>query len=117
MDKETARKALLGINLVVGIMFLLFPKLSMRLYGLDPEKDVGAAYPVRYVGGRSLTFAAMLSDDQGTDVLTKQLPVIAGVDATANALAAMTGEVPKRVVVLGALTSGLATAFGLASRP
>lgn len=115
MDKDQAHKALLGINLVIGIAFLLMPKLSMRLYGLNPEQDATAAYPLRYVGARSLVLAAMLADDEGSAALIKQMPIIAGVDATANVLAAVTGEVPKRVALLGALTSGVAAVLGFSS--
>lgn len=115
MDTAQAHKALLGINLAIGAAFLVAPKLSMRLYGLDPEKDATAAYPVRYVGARSLVFAAMLADDEGSAAFAKQVPVIAGVDATANVFAMVTGEVPKRVAVLGALTSAVAAALGFLS--
>lgn len=116
MDSDQARTALLGMNLVIGILFLLLPKLTLRLYGLDPDDDRRAAYPVRYVGARSLVFAAMLADPKGSDALLKQLPVVAGVDAAANALAAGTGEVPRRTAALGALTSGVALVLGLIAR-
>lgn len=116
MDRETARKALLGINLVIGVAFLLFPKLSMRVYGLDPDANATAAYPVRYVGARSLVFAAMLADDEGTNALIKQLPVVAAVDGTANVCAMVTGEVPRRVALLGALTSAVAAGIGLSGK-
>lgn len=115
MDRDQAHKALLGINLVIGAAFLLMPKLSMRLYGLDPQQNPTAAYPVRYVGARSLVFAAMLADDDGSAALIRQMPVIAGVDATANVLAAATGEVPKRVAFLGALTSVVAAVLGFSN--
>lgn len=116
MDTHQARTALLVLNLVIGVAFLLFPRLSMRLYGLDPEDDRVAAYPVRYLGARSLAFAALLADADGAAALTKQVPLIASVDAVANSLAMITGEVPRRVTVLGALTSAAGAALGLASR-
>lgn len=116
MSKDQARVAFLGINLVVGVAFLFFPRLSMRLYGLDPDANPAAAYPVRYVGARSLILAALLLDDEGRMALTKQLPVAAAVDATANGCAALTGEVPRRVALLGALTSAGALAAGARSR-
>lgn len=116
MSKDQARTALLGFNLVIGLLFLLFPRLSMRLYGLDPDTDRAAAYPVRYVGARSLVFAAMLADDEGSTALMKQLPTVAAVDGVANCLAGVTGEVPRRVAALGALTSAAAVAVGLAGR-
>lgn len=115
MDRDTARKALLGINLGIGIAFLLFPRLSMRVYGLDPDTNATAAYPLRYLGGRSLVFAAMLADDEGATALTRQVPVVAAVDATANVLATVTGEVPRRVALLGALTSAIAAGIGFSS--
>lgn len=117
MNKDQARLALLGINLAVGVGFLLFPQRSMRLYGVDPDTNPAAAYPVRYVGARSLVFAAMLADAEGSTVLMKQLPVVAAVDAVANGLAVITGEVPRRSALFGALTSAAAIAFGAAGRP
>lgn len=116
MSKDQARTALLGINLAVGVAFLLFPKVSLRLYGLDPESNRTAAYPLRYLGARSLILAAVLADDDGQGALMKQLPLVAAVDATANALALTTGEVPRRVAVLGALTSAVAVAVGFMGR-
>lgn len=116
MTSDQARTVLLGINLAIGAAFLLFPKLSMRLYGLDPEADRAAAYPVRYVGARSLVFAAMLADDDGSAALMKQLPTVAAVDAVANVCAGITGEVPRRVSIMGALTSAAAVAVGMAGR-
>lgn len=116
MDKKQARTALLGINIVVGVAFLLAPKLSMRVYGLDPDADRAAAYPVRYVGARSVLLAALLTDDKGSDLVLRQLPLLAGVDATASAFALATGEVPRRAAVLGALTSAVAVAFGFLAR-
>lgn len=44
MDKKQARTALLGINVVVGVAFLLAPKLSLRVYGLDPDADRAVAF-------------------------------------------------------------------------
>lgn len=115
MDREQAGKALLGINLVIGIGFVLFPRQSMRLYGLDPKTEKAAAYLVRYLGARSLIFAAMLADADGRPALLKQMPVFAGADGVVNGLALMSGEVPRRVAVLGALTSALAVGLGFAS--
>lgn len=116
MDKNQARNALLGINLVLGIAFLLFPRLSMRLYGLDPDRDAAAAYPLRYFGGRLLVFAALSMDKEVSGALMKQMPLTAGVDAVGNLSALATGEVPKRVAFLGALTSAVAAAIGFSAR-
>lgn len=116
MSKDQARTALLGINAAFGVAFLLFPKSSLRLYGLDPETNRTAAYPLRYLGARSLVLAAVLADDDGQGPLMKQLPLIAAVDATANGLALITGEVPRRVALLGALTSAVAVAIGVMGR-
>ena len=116
MDKEQARAALLGVNLVVGLAFLLFPKLSMRLYGVDADANPAAAYPLRYIGARSLLFSAMLLDEDAADVLTEQTPVIVSADLTASGLALITGEVPRRAAVLGALTSGLTATLGMLGR-
>lgn len=116
MDKDRARTALLGMNLGLGILFLVFPRLAMRLYGLDPDRDAAAAYPVRYFGGRLLVFAALLADREAAGTVLEQIPLIAGVDATGNALAAVTGEVPKRAWLLGALTSAVAAVIGFSAR-
>ena len=116
MDKDQARNVLLGINLGLGTMFLLFPKLTMRLYGLDPEEQGAAAYPVRYLGARSLVYGALLMDEDGSEALLEQWPVATGVDATVNVLALISGEVPKRTALLGLLTSAAAAAVGFMAR-
>jgi hypothetical protein len=116
MDKHQARTALLAINIALGVLFLLFPKLTLRLYGLDPDRDESAAYPVRYLGARSLLFAALLMDEDGREVLLEQWPVVLAVDSGANVLALVSGEVPKRTALLGGLTTGIAAAIGYLAR-
>lgn len=116
MDQAQARKALLGINLVLGVMFVLFPRLSMRVYGLDPEDNASAAYPLRYLGARSLVLAALMADEEGNEALAKQVAVFAGADTTVNVLAAASGEVPRRATLLGALTSAIGVGLSLANR-
>lgn len=51
------------VGLVFGIAFLLLPRLSLRLYGLDPDADPTAAYPLRYLGARPLLLAALMADE------------------------------------------------------
>lgn len=117
MDATTARQALVGINLVLGGLFLLMPRIALRLYGLDPDRDQEAAYPVRYVGARLLLIAFLLGGEKDARrVMLDALPVIAATDAGANLLAAMSGEVPKRTVLLGAVTSAAALAVGFVAR-
>jgi hypothetical protein len=116
MNAEQARMGLLGINLVVGVLFLLAPKLSMRLYGVSPDDNPAAPYPVRYVGARSLLIAALLANDRSKDALLEQIPLVAAADGLANAAAGLTGEVPKRALVGGFVTSAIAAVLGLKAR-
>jgi hypothetical protein len=109
MNDDTAKNVLLGINFGFGFLFLLFPRLSMRLFGIDP--DGGGAYATRYLGGRLVLLGALLSGENGRRVLVEHWPVLAATDATANVLAAASGEVPKRAVVMGAATSATAIAL------
>ena len=115
MDGERAAKVLLAIDLVLGIAFLLFPRFSLRLYGLDPDAEPTAAYPIRYIGARSLLLAALMADAEGRPILVGKMPLIAATDAAVNGLALARGEVPRRVAVLGALTSAVAVGLGFAS--
>jgi hypothetical protein len=61
MDSKQARTVLITMNVVLGVVFLLFPRLAMRMYGIDPDQNRGAAYPCRYLGANSLLVAGMLA--------------------------------------------------------
>jgi hypothetical protein len=114
MSNDTAKNTLLGINFGIGFLFLLFPKLAMRLFGIDPEQGEPGAYATRYLGARSILLGALLAGEpEGRRALLKLFPLIAATDATANVLAGATGEVPKRSVVMGAITSAVAVAAGM----
>lgn len=116
MDRDTARNALFGINFGLGLLFLLVPRLGLRLYGIDPDTDRAASYPLRYFGGRLLLVAALLRDDDGQRSVLGSLPVFVATDGVANVMAAASGEVPKRTVVLGSATTALAFALGFTAR-
>lgn len=116
MDKSQARTAVLGINLVVGVLFVLAPRLGLRLYGVDPDENEAAAYPLRYLGARSLLVAGLLADDDLAGAVLDKAPLIAVGDGVVNVAALLSGEVPKRTVLLGALTSATGSALAFAAR-
>lgn len=116
MDKSQARIAVLGINLVVGGLFLLAPRVGLRLYGVNPDDNKAAAYALRYLGARSLLLAVLLADDDVARKLLDQAPLIAVGDVVANVAALRSGEVPKRTVALGALTSATGSALAFSAR-
>lgn len=116
MDRDQARMIFAGANLFFGVAFLLAPRLSLRVYGLDPERDQAAALALRYFGSRSLLLAALLADEDTADAVLKQLPLVAATDGLACGAALVTGEVPKRSAIMAAVTSAITTAIGFQAR-
>ena len=116
MDRDQARLVFTGANLLFGALFLLLPRLSLRLYGVDPEQNPAAATALRFFGSRNLVLGVMLADDKSADAVLRQVPVVAGADAVACLAGAVTGEVPKRTVLCAALTSAITSAIGWQAR-
>jgi hypothetical protein len=114
MSNDAARNGLLAINFGIGVLFLLAPRLAMRLFGIDPDEGRLAAYATRYLGARSLLLGALLAGEPGgRRAVLRLFPLIAATDATLNILAARTGEAPRRTLLMGSLTSVTAVALGL----
>lgn len=59
---------------------MLAPRLGLHLYGVDPDENKAAAYPLRYLGARSLLVAGLLADDDLADAVLDKAPLIAAGD-------------------------------------
>jgi hypothetical protein len=116
MNKDQATTLLLGINLVTGIIFMLFPRTAMRLYQVDPDASGVAAFPTRVLGCRSLLFAALLADEKGRAVLLPRLPMLAALDLGVSGIALVTEELPRKPVLQGAATAVVTGGLALIAR-
>ena len=116
MDRSQARMIFAGANAFFGILFLLMPRLALRLYGLDPDEDRTAGLALRYFGARCLMLAAMLADEDTAEAALRQLPAVAAFDGFACTAALVTGEVPKRAALMAGVSSAVTIAIGLQAR-
>jgi hypothetical protein len=113
--RDQARLLFSGFAIVSGAVFLLAPRSSLRLYGLDPEQD-GAAFVLRYVGRVSLFVGVLAANEDTGEAVLRQLPVLALTDGVACAAGLLRGEITKRTALLAALTSVAALAAGIKGR-
>jgi hypothetical protein len=116
MTALQARQTLVGIRGVLGAFALLLPRVTGRIFGIDPEANPAAPYLARLFGIRELFMVAPFLDDELES--TQQYALEAGVvvdatDAAAGVLAGATGALPKRAAVMATGTALFATALGI----
>jgi hypothetical protein len=117
MDQTTAKNILVGIRLAFAAAWLA-PRLSGRIFGLDSEANPQAPYLGRLFAAREGLMAAQLltaEDDELDRALTAQIAVDVA-DVAASVAAGTRGYVPKRTMVMGALTALAAAALGVLAR-
>ena len=115
ITREQARNTLVGMRVAIGLGSLLAPRLSGRLFGIDPDENPALPFVARLVGVRELYMAAPFLMDEGDDLdrlLQRGIPVDA-IDAGAAVLATARGKVRKRTAVLGGGLALLAVCLGV----
>jgi hypothetical protein len=110
-------QGLVGLRSAVGAGAWLAPRLSGRLFGLDPDANPQSPYLARLFGVRDVALGvglATTSGDQRKQWL--QIGIACDLaDAAAGVLAGRRGELPKRATVLVTSTALMAAAMGLAA--
>jgi hypothetical protein len=115
MNQQITR--LVATRSAIGIGAWAMPRVSGRMFGLDPEGNPQAAYLGRLFGVRDVALGFGLQASSGPE---RQQWLRIGVacdlaDAAAGVLAGRAGELPKRAAVLVTATALLAAAMGLAA--
>jgi hypothetical protein len=116
MTALQARHTLVGIRGALGTCALLFPKLTGRVFGIDPEANPAAPYLARLFGIRELFMAAPFLDDEleGTQRYALEAGVVVdATDAAAGLLAGATGALPKRAALMATATALFAVVLGI----
>ena len=110
-------KGLIGVRSVIGVGAWTAPRLSGRLFGLDPEANPQAAYLGRLFGVRDAVLAVGVATNSGKQQAQwLQLGVVCDLaDAAAGVLAGRRGELPGRATVLVTATALLAAGLGVAA--
>lgn len=115
MDPVSARKAVAGIRLGVGIGCLVAPRLTGRAFGIDVSANPAAPYLARLFGARELYMAApFLMPAPGLDeveLASRAVPVDAA-DALAAFAAGVRGYLPWRAALPAGLVALGATYLG-----
>jgi hypothetical protein len=108
-------QGLVGLRSAVGASAWLAPRLSGRLFGLDPAGNPQAPYLARLFGVRDVALAFGLGTSSGVQ---RSMWLRIGIacdlaDAAAGVLAGRRGELPKRATVLVTATALGAAALGI----
>jgi hypothetical protein len=112
---EQAVQALVGVRGAIGAGVWLAPRLSGRLFGLDPDANRQAPYLGRLFGARDAALAFGLSTSTGNQRSQWLRIGIACdlADAAAGVIAARRKELPKLAAVLVTATALGAVALGI----
>ena len=114
---EQLVQQLVAVRTAIGVGPWIAPRLSARLFGLDPEGNPQAPYLGRLFGVRDVALGFGLSSSRGAE---RQQWLRIGVacdlaDAAAGVLAGRAGELPKRATLLVTATALAAAATGIAA--
>jgi hypothetical protein len=114
---EQIVNGLIGLRTAVGAGAWLAPRLSARLFGLDPAANPQAPYLGRLFGVRDVALALGTSSSSGSDrAQWLRLGVACDLaDAVAGLLAGRRGELPKHATVLVTTTALVAAGLGIAA--
>jgi hypothetical protein len=117
MANDQAIQTLVGLRGAVGAGAWLAPRLSGRLFGLDPAGNPQAPYLGRLFGVRDVALAVGLSASTGAErAQWLRLGIACDLaDAVAGLLAGRRGELPKPATVLVTATALSAAALGAAA--
>jgi hypothetical protein len=114
-DKEKAIAAIAGGRIAVGVGAWLAPRLSGRMFGLDPDGNPQLPYVGRLFGARDVALGAGVLRSPRKN---KDAWVTAGIacdvaDAAAGVLAGARGQLPGGAAALVTATAGAFAAAGL----
>src|SRR6202162_2690326 len=114
---EQIVQGLVGLRSAIGVGAWLAPRLSGRLFGLDPDANPQAPYLGRLFGARDAALAFGLSTSSGGQRLQCLRIGIACdlADAAAGMLAGRRGELPTRTTLLVTATALVAAGLGVAA--
>jgi hypothetical protein len=117
MANEQAIQQLVGVRGAIGAGAWLAPRLSGRLFGLDPAANPQAPYLGRLFGARDVALAFGLGTSSGEHRATWLRIGIACdlADAVAGVLAGRRGELPKRATFLVTATALIAAGLGMSA--
>ena len=117
MANDQIVQGLIGVRGLIGVGAWLTPRLSGRLFGLDPDGNPQAPYLARLFGARDVALAVGLNSSSGSQRSQWLRIGIACdlADAAAGVLAGRRGELPKLPTVLVTATALGAAALGMAA--
>jgi hypothetical protein len=115
---EQLIRSLVGIRVAIGAGAWLAPRLSGRLFGLDPDANPQAAYLGRLFGIRDVALGYGLNASAGEEQRRHWLRI--GVacdlaDALAGLFAGRSGDLPARSAFLVTTTALAAAGMGIAA--
>jgi hypothetical protein len=114
---EQVIQQLIALRGAIGTGAYVAPRLSGRLFGLDPAANPQAAYLGRLFGVRdvALAFGLSAARDAQRSIWLRIGIACDLADAAAGVLAGRRGELPKRTTVLVTATALVAAALGVAA--
>jgi hypothetical protein len=114
---RSARRALVGLRMVLGVGSFLRPDLAARAFGIDPDESASLPSAIRLFGAREAALGIGLALASETE-RPKVLVIGAGSDAldvVTVALGARARRLRPTTVVVGAGLASFAVVLGLAA--
>jgi hypothetical protein len=121
VNARKARRALGIVRLVNGTVALVAPDRFLRIIGVDganPVQDRVATYFLRMFGVRTIVLGLdlLMAEGAARDHAVRRAVLIHATDTAAAVVAGVTGALPIRAAVSGAVTSTVNTALSVMAR-
>jgi hypothetical protein len=102
LTPRQARAALIALRMSFGAGCLVAPRLVVRLFGLDPDRQPAVVYVARLFGARDVLMAWELANtEDGDDTPVPRHMAVDSSDVTAAIVAAVRGDIGPVALVLG----------------
>ena len=102
LTTRQSRSALIAVRLTVGAGCLVAPRLTARLFGIDPGRHAAVPYLARLFGARDLLMAWELANtEDGDDTPLPRHMAVDSSDLTAALVGALRGDISPVTLLLG----------------
>lgn len=115
MTPTTARRALIGLRLTLGVASYAVPSNAARLFGIDPEESPAMDSAVRLFGARELALGLGLIGNAGVTRWLALGVMSDGLDVLTVVLGARERRLSAHTVIVGGGLAVAAVALGIRS--
>ena len=113
ITKDQARTALVSIRLGLAAATWVAPRVTARLFGVDPVANPASPYLLRLFGTRDAWLAVEVLSAESPEALLASHVAIDVADTGAALMALGGGHLPKRAAVSAGVVAAVASVLGL----